>query len=71
MPLLVADITMNDEASAELKRTWRELARAYFMKHYPCISLEGGENNETPEWAALGQYQKMQPPKHKEGQLPT
>lgn len=51
MPLLTADI-INDGASAELKRTWRELARAYFIKYYPCISLEGGENNENPEWAA-------------------
>lgn len=52
MSLLVADVTMNDGASAEIKRTWRELARAYFMKYYPCISLERGENNENTEWAA-------------------
>jgi hypothetical protein len=52
MPLLVANITMNNGASAELKRTWRELARAYFMKYYPCISQEGEENNENLEWAA-------------------
>ena len=43
---------MNDGTSAELKRTWRKLARAYLMKYYPSISLEGGENNENPEWAA-------------------
>lgn len=45
-------VTLNDEASAELKRTWRELAKAYFMKYYPRISLKGGENSENPEWAA-------------------
>jgi hypothetical protein len=52
MPLLAADITMNDGASAELIRTWKELARAYFMKYYPYISLKGGEYNENPEWTA-------------------
>lgn len=43
----------NYEASADLKRTWRELAKAYFMKYYPSISLEGGEISENPEWAAF------------------